>query len=203
MADGRDNPDLLLRRLADLQNEFDAYRRRSRQELEEAQARGRDDVVLKLVDLVDDCDRALELMYSTADHTRLLEGMKQLRDITVKRFGETGMIPFGKVGEDFDHNLHNAIAAEEGPGRDGHIVRIHQRGWKHEDGSVVRPAMVTVRKGGPGPDPEAIEQSGSRGRRHQVSHAETEGYQCPFGVPGCVGNCPSCRLQHEIEENRR
>lgn len=192
----------LRRQLATLKNDFDNYRRRSQDELAEATQRARDEIAVSLTELVDDCDRALEMTYADSDHNRLLDGLKQMRDRAIGRFAKIGLSAFGKVGDDFDPHLHNAIAAEPAPGKAGRIIKVHQRGWRREDGTVVRTAMVTVSNGS-GAEPDApaaapaIDDAEPR-RRHQPSAPFPAGPErCEFGVPGCVGDCPDCRLKAE------
>lgn len=185
----------LRRQLSTLKADFDGYRRRTREEIAEARERGRDEAVLSLTDVVDDCDRALSLTYANSDHNRLLEGLQQMRDRVVRRFEEVGLQSFGTIGEDFDPHHHNAIATEPSPGTPGRIVRVHQRGWRRKDGTVVRTAMVTVSAGFAGgrqaSELGGFDDTAPRQRRHRPA--------CRFGVPGCTGECVDCRLQSEID----
>jgi molecular chaperone GrpE (heat shock protein) len=154
------------------QEEFAAYRERSKLELIEAINRGRDEATLLLVDLVDDCDRALDIIDNDrSQDSKIKDGVIQLRDRALRRFAEVGLFPFAETGDFFDPQKHNAIATEDGDGSDGTIVKIHQRGWRREDGSVVRTAMVTVLQ------------------------KDSIKYQCPFHTPGCQGDCPECLLE--------
>jgi molecular chaperone GrpE len=154
------------------QEEFAAYRERSKLELIEAINRGRDEATLLLVDLVDDCDRALEIINDQeSQDNKITDGVMQLRDRALRRFAEVGLFPFAEKGDLFDPQRHNAIATEDGEGADGTIIKIYQRGWRREDGSVIRTAMVAVLK------KDSIQ------------------YQCPFQTPGCQGDCPECLLE--------
>lgn len=172
-----------------------AYKKaREKDELREAQLRGRDEASLSLVDLVDDCDRAIDLMHASNDHSKILAGVEQLRRRSIQRFEEVGLRPFGEVGEQFDPHLHEAISTEPSLAPDGTILQVHRRGWQREDGRIVRTAMVTVCKG----VPERREAKTQR-RRVPVSDPVADAYICPFGYPGCRGDCPNCRLESAIE----
>jgi len=134
-----------LEELNQLRREFEQYRQRTRRQADEARLQGRDAALLDFVGLVDDCDRALELIENVKQQ-RLLEGVQQLRDKTIRRFIDYGLQPFAQPGEIFDHNLHNAVAVKDTSGANGEIIQVHQRGWMREDGTVVRAASVTVAK---------------------------------------------------------
>ncbi|MCX7928671.1 MAG: nucleotide exchange factor GrpE [Patescibacteria group bacterium] len=49
-----------------------------------------------------------------------------------------------KAGEDFDHNLHEAVEVVDG--EDGKVVEVLQSGWKFKEGAVIRHARVKVSK---------------------------------------------------------
>jgi molecular chaperone GrpE len=96
-----------------------------------------------LFDLVDDCDRALQVLKSDPEAMRA--GVEQMRLRAIRRFKDLGFEPFAKVGDDFDPYLHQAVASIEG-GESGKIAEVHQRGWRDRDG-LVRSAMVSVFSG--------------------------------------------------------
>lgn len=132
---------------AQLQKDFESLKKRRQKDIEDAEKRGQEKAIQGLLDLVDDCDRALNQMYSGSDYTLVTEGMRQLRNQTMRRFKALGIEPHGKVGEKFDPVWHDAILAEELPGPSGQIVHVHTIGWYHkENQKVIRPATVTVSK---------------------------------------------------------
>ena len=64
-----------------------------------------------------------------------------------KIFTEEGLEEIApKVGEKFDHQIHEAIETEEG-GEKNTIARVILNGWKFKDGKVIRFAKVEVCKG--------------------------------------------------------
>lgn len=164
--------------LASLKEDFDAFRKRANRDIENAKFKGRDDAALKLLELVDDCDRAL-MHVEEADYDRVVSGLERLRDRTIRTFEQLGLYSFGEKGEVFDPRKHEAVSVESGAGPDGCILRIHRRGWQREDGTIVRTAMVTVLKG----------SESNPGHRQSGS----DDYICPFGTPGCTGDCLGCK----------
>ena len=100
----------------------------------------------------------------------------------------------------FDPRRHEAIAVEAGAGADGSIMRVHRTGWERADGYILRPAMVTVLKGSTEPGTsthssmaDKLDRHPARPRRRRKpTHVDPESYNCPFGIPGCSGDCPGC-----------
>jgi molecular chaperone GrpE (heat shock protein) len=186
-------------RLEQIERDFASYRRRMRGELAEAEKRGRDTATLALVELVDDCDRALEHLAATeADGARqqIVTGIAQLRQRALRRFAAVGLEPFCEAGEKFDPELHQAIDAERGG---SYVIKVHERGWRRaEDGTVTRTAKVSVGKQSEIPRLTLAEREPTR--RHRASPEPPGGpYVCPYGTPDCIGDCPDCTLMNAIE----
>ena len=183
--------------------DFDSFRRRARSEADRAYNKGRDEAASELLSLVDDCDRALELVSADTDADQVAYGVKQMRERALRHFAALGYEPVGDIGETFDPHSHEAVSVEPGSGTDGTILRVHRRGWRRGD-ELVRAAMVTVLQGstGPAPDPQpayepAGEQSDGRRkrrsrRRRTAAQAPATDYVCPYGIAGCQQDCPGC-----------
>jgi molecular chaperone GrpE len=63
-----------------------------------------------------------------------------------KIFNEEGLEEISpKVGDKFDHELHEAVETKEG-GEKGTIAEIILNGWKFQEGKVIRFAKVKVYK---------------------------------------------------------
>jgi hypothetical protein len=184
-----------------LRNDYDNLRRRHRDELAVATVRGRDEVMVALSEIVDDCDRALAWLGSIAapDHWRL--GIEQLRDRAVQRFSGYGYEPFVPLGETFTTARHEAVGVDHSPGPDNKITAVHRRGWMR-DGQIVVVAAVVVRTA----DPQVAAAASAAGERvtqaaEQVVHSTVRRrraasgpvfYACPYDSPGCQGDCTRC-----------
>jgi molecular chaperone GrpE len=73
-------------------------------------------------------------------------GMEQIRNQFLNALQRHGVARYGKVGEKFDHALHEAVEeAEDVPGEPGPVFRILRHGYKMGD-RVIRPAQVIVKK---------------------------------------------------------
>lgn len=133
--------DQLLRRQA----EFENYRRRMEREKSELAGRARADVVLELLPVYDNFERALSsLEKSSVDAQALRQGVelihKQLKDALTK----LGLQPIESVGQTFDPHLHEAVTIEPTDEHEENtVIEEFQRGYKLGD-RLLRPAQVKV-----------------------------------------------------------
>jgi molecular chaperone GrpE len=132
--------DLLLRKSA----EFDNYRKRTERERREVGARAAMDLIVELLPLVDNLERALETAPAEPRSEAYRQGVelihKQLLDLLARR----GVTPIDPLGAEFDPHLHEAVAREHAAGRrEGEIVEVFSRGYALGD-RLLRPAMVKV-----------------------------------------------------------
>jgi molecular chaperone GrpE len=133
--------DQLLRTAAD----FDNYRKRSRREIEDANASGRDVLLRELLPVFDNLERATAHTDKT-DLTAIVSGiemvLRQFRD-TLKRIGIERIETVGKA---FDPALHEALQQiETAEFQPGQIAAEIQGGYRYGE-RLVRPAMVVVAK---------------------------------------------------------
>lgn len=131
------------RALADYQN----LSRQKELELADAKARAADRLILKVVDLVDDFDRALEHIPADVAASPWVEGIAAI-DRKLRTVLDTeGVAPIEALGRPFDPAVHDAIASVPGTGRpDGEVVVEMRRGYTVAD-RVLRPSMVGVADG--------------------------------------------------------
>lgn len=134
---GREH-DALLRALADFEN----YRRRADRERESAVRRGKREVILPLLDVVDDFERALEHLRDAPP--AVAAGVQALYRKLVGLLAAQGVHRFDSIGEDFDPRAHEAlgtVATDRMPA--GKVAETLQHGYRwHEE--VLRPARVRV-----------------------------------------------------------
>lgn len=134
--------DRLLRARADLEN----YRRRAAGDLERAREAGQDSAVLAVLAVYDDLGRALEVAHH--DPSTLISNLELVRDGLTRNLGALGIKEVGAVGEAFDPEVHEAVAAvpTEDVGKADTVARVHRVGFVKE-GRLIRPAQVEVYKG--------------------------------------------------------
>jgi molecular chaperone GrpE len=118
--------------------EYDNFRRRSREEKDALYESAAADTVRELLPIIDNLDRAAEF----TDGSKVLEGLVMISNATKSVFEKLGVEEFGKVGETFDPNIHNAVLHidDESYG-EGEIVEVFQKGYK-KGKHIIRFAMV-------------------------------------------------------------
>ena len=118
--------------------EYDNFRRRSREEKDALYELATADTVKELLPIIDNLDRAK----SFTDGTQVLEGLVMISNATKSVFERLGVDEFGKAGETFDPNIHNAVfhIDDENYG-EGEIVEVFQKGYR-KGKHIIRFAMV-------------------------------------------------------------
>jgi len=125
---------------ADLMN----YRRRAEQEKEEIGRFGNTTIMLSLLPILDDLERALTSIpddlakHSWADGIRLIERKLQTN------LEAQGLSQIKALGEPFDPNLHEAMM--QGKGKEGIVVEEIEKGYKLNN-RLIRPSKVVVGSG--------------------------------------------------------
>ncbi|EGO63305.1 nucleotide exchange factor GrpE [Acetonema longum] len=126
-----------------LQADFDNFRRRTRQEKEELSAVVTEDLVFRLLPVIDNFDRALAAGQSQ-DAAGIRSGIemiyRQLQAVLEKL--EVKLIE--SVGTQFDPKLHEAVMRVEDEAQpDGMIIQELQKGYMVKE-KIIRPSMVKV-----------------------------------------------------------
>lgn len=130
-----------------LQAEFDNFRKRTRRELEESKAKGAEELILKLLPVVDNLERALASAPG-ASAAAVAEGVKMIHKQFLSVLEDVGVRPIPAVGTPFDPTLHEAVAYEESDAHpDGVVMEEVLRGYAF-GGRALRPSMVKVARGG-------------------------------------------------------
>ena len=155
-AERKDFHDRMLRVAADFEN----FKRRTRKDLEEAEARGRKSLLLAVLPVIDNLERALEAADSTgagagagagaaAAAASISEGVRLVHKQLLSSLEKFDVKVLSVVGQPFDPNLHEAIQQIETAEQPaGTVVKELQRGYGM-GGKLLRPAMVAVAKAPP------------------------------------------------------
>ena len=126
-----------MRLMADFQN----FKRRTEKEKSDIYAFANEKIVLELLNVIDNFERALE---HAAEGDSFAEGMnmifKQLQGVLEK----AGVSEINAQGEDFDPNFHNAVMTEDSEEYEsGKVTAVLQKGYILNN-KVIRPSMVKV-----------------------------------------------------------
>ncbi len=137
----------LTARLARAHADHENFRRRSTKEREEFAVYANQRLILSLLPVLDNLERALGTPASEGD-----EKLRQGLEITARSFREAlakeGAIPIDAIGQPFDPKLHEAVmTVETEEHEDGTVILEFQKGFRLGD-RVVRPSMVQVSKKG-------------------------------------------------------
>lgn len=130
--------DQLQRRQAELIN----FRRRTERERLERVASERAAVLVELLPVVDDFERALATDDEGGEAYR--EGVELILRAFQDSLRRLGLVRLEPVGEAFDPNVHEAVERQEtNEVEPGHVVAVYKPGYRLGE-RLVRPAMVAV-----------------------------------------------------------
>ncbi len=136
---GGQDADKVAELTADLQRvqaDFANYRKRALRDQEAAAERAKATLVIQLLPVIDDLDRA-------RIHGDLEGGpLKSVADKLAGALSALGLVEFGAEGEEFDPSLHEAVQ-HEGDGSNPVLGHVMRKGYKLGE-FVLRPAMVGV-----------------------------------------------------------
>jgi len=130
-----------------LMAEFDNFRRRTAKErLELIQTAGKD-IVVSLLDVLDDCDRAEKQLNSNADIAVQKEGIQLVFNKIRSTLQAKGVKAMESINTDFDTEKHEAITEIPAPNNKmkGKVLDEVMKGYYLND-KIVRFAKVVVGK---------------------------------------------------------
>jgi molecular chaperone GrpE len=142
-ADLQEQKDKYIRLMA----EFDNFRRRTAKErLELIQTAGKD-VIISLLDVLDDCDRAEKQIQNTDDVKLIKEGVFLVFSKMRASLQSKGVKEMKSVHEEFDVEKHEAITEIPAPNDElkGKVIDEVQKGYYLND-KLIRFAKVVVGK---------------------------------------------------------
>ena len=104
--------DQFLRKAADFEN----FRKRMNQEKQNAIEYANQSLLLDIIPIIDDFERAIQAGESSTDFTSFLEGVKIIeKRLTSQLESKWGLKRFNSAGQPFDPNLHEALLMEKSP----------------------------------------------------------------------------------------
>ena len=130
--------DLHLRVRAD----FDNYRKRVQRESDSAAQAGKRQLVLALLDVMDDVERALA--YANTTPASILVSARVIHQRLTDLLRAQGVVPYPSAGQPFDPALHDAVdVIHTQQATSGVVLDELSRGYRWGD-EVLRPARVRV-----------------------------------------------------------
>jgi molecular chaperone GrpE len=128
------------RAAADFQN----YKRRVEQEREDLVRLAGAALIINILPILDDLERALQNIDSHLAGLTWVDGIRLIYRKFQSVLEMSGVAEIATDGAAFDPNFHEAVAF--GDGEDGKVISVVQKGYTLS-GRVLRPAMVVVGKG--------------------------------------------------------
>lgn len=123
--------------------DFENYKKREEASKADFKKFAQSSLIEKLLPVIDNLDRALE---KADEDDAFVEGVIMTRKELMKILENEGLEEIESDGCEFDHNIHQAVLAEENDEvEENHIIETFQKGYKL-NGRVLRPAMVKVSK---------------------------------------------------------
>lgn len=139
-------------KLAELQDkylrisaEFDNYRKRTLREKMEISKYAAEDVLLKILPIMDDFERALKHLDPSVDYKSVKEGLDLIYSKFTEFLKQQGIREIESLNSDFNVDLHDAVAkttVNEDEKR-GKVVEVIQKGYYLGD-KVIRHSKVVV-----------------------------------------------------------
>ncbi|HBT50339.1 MAG: Protein GrpE [Caldanaerobacter subterraneus] len=123
--------------------EFDNYRKRTEKEKAEMISYGQEQVIIELLPVIDNFERALA---TEGDYNSLREGLELIYRQFKKVLDKFEVREIEAEGQMFDPYKHHALAQEEVEGKQpNEIIEVFQKGYYLKD-KVIRPSLVKVAK---------------------------------------------------------
>lgn len=129
-------------RLLRLQADFLNYKNRTEKEKVTTYGNALSDVVLDLLPVVDNLERAL--LTDKSENNTLKEGVQMVYTQLMGILNKKGLKEIEALHKPFDHNMHYGVAFESSDEfEDGIILDVLQKGYTVNE-KLVRPAMVKI-----------------------------------------------------------
>jgi molecular chaperone GrpE len=141
-AQAAEYKDQYLRAAADYKN----FKRRVEIERAELIRSAGADLILKLLPVLDDFDRAVASIPPEIAATPWWGGTQLIAHKLRLLLESQNVKAIEALGQDFDPNFHEAVLYEDAEGKDGKVIGELQKGYKLGE-RVLRPSMVKVGRG--------------------------------------------------------
>lgn len=127
--------------------DFDNFRKRQAQEREALLKYGAEESLKKLIEVLDNFDRAKQAIVNVQDVNQVKESFDLLYNQLFDNLSKVGLEVIDAQGKEFDPNFHEAVMqtpTSEHP--ENHVIMELQKGYKLGD-KVLRPTLVNVATG--------------------------------------------------------
>jgi len=128
-----------------LYSEFDNYRKRTNKERLDLLKSASQELVVDLLPVLDDFDRAIKAMEVQGADKEIKEGVELVYNKLFGILSQKGLEPMNSMGKDFDTDFNEAITNIPAPSEDmvGKVVDVIEKGYLL-NGKIIRFAKVVV-----------------------------------------------------------
>src|SRR5690606_17098895 len=126
-----------------LKAEFDNFRKRTQREKEEISKYAAERIILSLLPVIDNFERAIESTANNKDFESFSQGVNLIFRQLYKVLEDEGLKAIEAVGQQFDPNLHEAMMKEESDQEENIVLEEFQKGYFLKD-KVIRFSKVKV-----------------------------------------------------------
>jgi molecular chaperone GrpE len=131
-----------LDRLKRVAAEFENYRKRVAREQESTIARANERLVVSLLPVLDDLERAVAA-FDDHEADKVAEGVALVHHALKTLLAKEGIVEIAPLGEPFDPHLHEALLKQPSDEAEGTVIDLVQKGFRLGE-RVIRPARVVV-----------------------------------------------------------
>jgi len=128
-----------------LSAEFDNYRKRTLREKIELSKHASEELLLKILPVMDDFERALSHLDTTTDCQAMKEGIDLIHGKLISFLKQNGVTEVETLNCPFNVDLHDAVAkvAVQEEEKKGKIVEVMQKGY-YLHGKIIRHSKVVI-----------------------------------------------------------
>lgn len=128
-----------------LSAEFDNFRRRSIKEKSDYFKNAEEDVLIKILPVVDDFERALKFIDTAKDIAAVKDGIKLIYNKFSEFLNQRGVKPIESLNQEFNTDLHEALTKIPAPKEElkGKVVDEIEKGYYLND-KIIRFAKVVI-----------------------------------------------------------
>lgn len=129
-----------------LRAEFDTYKRNAIKERSEMQKYGAEKVLVEVLSILDNFERALAVKVSPENLGVFVKGIEMTAQEIKGLISKFGVAEIPSHGQPFNPSHHEALSSEDSHEiPEGHVSRVFKKPYKLHD-KVIRPGQVVVAK---------------------------------------------------------
>ena len=129
-----------------LQAEFENYRKRTEKEKQESLAYANEKIIVSLLDILDNFERAMDEMKKTEETEKLKTGVELIFKQLYNLLKTQGVEKIEAIEQQFDPKKHEALMQiVSDKHKEDTVIQVMQKGYMIKD-KVIRPTKVAVSK---------------------------------------------------------